>query len=180
MLKYGSINVAFGQLQVAYEHKDLYFITADDEASFLAQATQVLGSKPTRGRLPDELTRNIKEAVEVGVYTGPLRLGKLTTFQQEVLEITARIPRGEVRSYAWVAKKAGRPNAYRAAASALARNPLPFIIPCHRVIHSNGKVGAYSGGGMGMKEKLLRYEGVKVGDDNIVRKMPTIPFACAL
>lgn len=67
------------------------------------------------------------------------------------------IPFGETRSYGWIAAKAGNPCAVRAAGQAMARNPLPFIVPCHRVIRSNGFLGDYAGGSA-MKAKLLQME----------------------
>ena len=69
-----------------------------------------------------------------------------------------RIPAGETRSYAWLAAEAGNPLAVRAAGQAMARNPFPLIIPCHRVIASDGGLGGYGGGGLGVKAKLLQME----------------------
>ena len=67
------------------------------------------------------------------------------------------IPYGETRSYGWVASHLGLPKAARAVGQALGRNPLPIIIPCHRVISSDGGLGGF-GGGLGLKESLLRLE----------------------
>ncbi len=67
------------------------------------------------------------------------------------------IPRGETRSYAWLAVRAGTPGAVRAAGQAMAHNPIPIIIPCHRVIASNGDLCGY-GGGLDMKQRLLDLE----------------------
>lgn len=78
-------------------------------------------------------------------------------FRREVLRHTADIPYGGTASYAEMAVQAGSPRAVRAAGSALATNPLPIVVPCHRVLRSDGKVGAYLGG-TEMKEALLRME----------------------
>jgi methylated-DNA-[protein]-cysteine S-methyltransferase len=78
-------------------------------------------------------------------------------FRREVLRATAAIPYGSTASYAQMAEKAGSPRAVRAAGSALATNPLPIIVPCHRVLRSDGKVGAYLGG-TSMKQELLALE----------------------
>jgi O-6-methylguanine DNA methyltransferase len=86
-------------------------------------------------------------------------LAGLTAFEAAVLEATLRIPVGEVRPYAWVAAAIGRPRAVRAVGSALGRNPVTVLIPCHRVIRSDGSIGNY-GGGLARKEALLRAEGV--------------------
>lgn len=70
-------------------------------------------------------------------------LSGLSEFQRQVLEETCRIPRGEVRTYSELAAAVGNPDAVRAVASALARNPVPLLIPCHRVIRSDGDLGDY-------------------------------------
>ncbi len=72
------------------------------------------------------------------------------------------IPFGEVRSYAWVAREIGRPSAVRSVASAVAGNPVPVLIPCHRVVRSDGNIGDFSLGGSEMKRKLLAFEGVDI------------------
>jgi O-6-methylguanine DNA methyltransferase len=87
-------------------------------------------------------------------------LGGLTPFEQDVLQTTLRIPRGEVRPYSWVARNMGRPLAVRAVGTALAHNPIPYLIPCHRVVRADGQLGEYSGGGPGAKRDILGWEGV--------------------
>ncbi len=79
-------------------------------------------------------------------------------FRSSVLEATSEVPYGEAITYGEVAARAGNPRAYRAAGSALGANPIPIVIPCHRVVRSGGAVGEY-GGGPEMKEYLLRHEG---------------------
>ena len=90
-------------------------------------------------------------------FTDPLDLSRATTFQWRVWEITRLIPYGETRSYAWVAQQIGQPRAVRAVGQALGKNPLPIIIPCHRVITSNGNIGGFSGG-VEMKKHILSLE----------------------
>lgn len=68
------------------------------------------------------------------------------------------IPPGETRSYQWLAEAAGNPKASRAAGQAMARNPVPLVIPCHRVVGSNGSLHGYGGGGVGVKARLLDLE----------------------
>ena len=86
-----------------------------------------------------------------------------TAFQHDVWRALVRIPRGQVRTYSDVAKMAGHPNAVRAVANAVGANPVPPIIPCHRVIRIDGKLGGYSGpGGIETKRKLLASEGVYI------------------
>jgi methylated-DNA-[protein]-cysteine S-methyltransferase len=79
-------------------------------------------------------------------------------FGRRVLERTARIPYGEVSTYREVAAAAGSPRGARAAGNALGANPIPIVVPCHRVLHSGGGIGGY-GGGLERKEFLLKLEG---------------------
>lgn len=83
-----------------------------------------------------------------------------TPFQRAVWKAISRIPWGETRSYAWVAAEAGRPEAVRAAAQACGANPVPILIPCHRVIASDGTIGGFSGG-LDLKRRLLAIEGIR-------------------
>ncbi|MEW6102106.1 MAG: methylated-DNA--[protein]-cysteine S-methyltransferase [Candidatus Omnitrophota bacterium] len=71
---------------------------------------------------------------------------KMTPFVKKVYKAALSIPLGEVRTYKWIAKKAGKPKAYRAVGQIMKNNPYPLIIPCHRVVGSGGKLGGYSGG----------------------------------
>jgi methylated-DNA-[protein]-cysteine S-methyltransferase len=80
-----------------------------------------------------------------------------TPFQRAVWQAARQIPYGQTRGYAWLADRAGNPKAAQAAGQALARNPLPVIIPCHRVLAGDGKLGGFSGG-LAMKEFLLKLE----------------------
>ena len=78
-------------------------------------------------------------------------------FYTRVLKATSRLPFGATSTYAKIASEAGNPRAYRAAGSALGHNPLPLVIPCHRILRAGGDVGNYAGG-RSMKEFLLRHE----------------------
>jgi len=90
-------------------------------------------------------------------FPDKLDLSQGTHFQREVWEITRRIPYGETRSYAWVAEQIRKPRAVRAVGQALGKNPLPIIVPCHRVVASDGKLGGF-GGGVEMKKHLISLE----------------------
>jgi len=83
---------------------------------------------------------------------------RLTDFEWAVLKATLEIPLGETRSYQWVAERIGRPRAVRAVGQALRKNPYPLIIPCHRVIRSNGDMGGYGGRQDPRKARLLARE----------------------
>ena len=84
---------------------------------------------------------------------------KGTDFQVSVLKEIAKIPYGQTRTYKDIANAIGKPNSSRAVANACGKNPYPLIIPCHRVIRTDGKLGGYSGeGGIKTKKKLLKQE----------------------
>ena len=90
-------------------------------------------------------------------FSDELDLSAATPFQRQVWEKTRLIPYGETRNYSWVEEQIKKPLAVRAVGQALGRNPLPIIIPCHRVVATGGKLGGYSGG-LEMKKYLLRLE----------------------
>tara|TARA_B100001175_G_C19109428_1_gene448961 strand:+ start:93 stop:368 length:276 start_codon:yes stop_codon:yes gene_type:complete len=85
---------------------------------------------------------------------------KGTKFQLKVWRFLQKIPRGKIKTYSEIAKAIGKPKSFRAVANAVAKNPFPPTIPCHRVVRANGTLGGYSGkGGLKTKKKLLKKEG---------------------
>ena len=113
-----------------------------------------------RAEAPSAWRRLIPEAIERGSPGKlPVDLRSATEFQERVLRTTATIPKGEVRPYGWVANEIDNPRAVRAVGTALAHNPVPLIIPCHRVVRSDGQIGNYSLGGPHIKVDLLLHEG---------------------
>jgi methylated-DNA-[protein]-cysteine S-methyltransferase len=95
-------------------------------------------------------------------FNAPLVLDRLPNFTHKVLDACRKIPAGKTVSYSQLAGTIGKPRASRAVGSALARNPIPLIIPCHRVIHSDGSLGNFSAlGGTSTKKKLLALESNK-------------------
>ncbi len=91
----------------------------------------------------------------------PLDLSGFTSFQQQVWHAMDSIPYGEVRSYQWIADQIGNSGAVRAVGQAVGRNPVPLVLPCHRVVASDGSLGGFSCG-IEWKKKLLALEGVRV------------------
>jgi methylated-DNA-[protein]-cysteine S-methyltransferase len=91
-------------------------------------------------------------------------LRSVTEFERAVLLKAREIPPGEVRTYGWIAAQIGRPAAVRAVGSALRKNPVPVLIPCHRVVRGDGRIGQYALGGSGNKVAILAAEGVAKGE----------------
>lgn len=102
------------------------------------------------------IIKKLKRCLRIGRADLKLDLAG-TKFQKRVWKEIATIPRGETRSYAWLARAAGKPKAHRAAANACGKNPVPIIMPCHRVIASDGTIGGFSSG-IRLKKKLLGIE----------------------
>ncbi len=94
----------------------------------------------------------------------PVDLTWARDYERDVLFAAMRIPWGETRPYRWLAREARRPLAVRAAASAIAKNPLWMIVPCHRIVRSDGSIGQYGEGakGVAIKRRLLAREGVSL------------------
>ncbi len=121
-------------------------------------AAELIESKESTAELAKQLT----EYLEGKRQTFELELEpEGSELQKEVWRQLLAIPRGETRSYGQIAEAIGSPGAARAVGRANATNPIPVIVPCHRVIGSNGKLTGF-GGGLPMKKQLLRLEGVEV------------------
>jgi methylated-DNA-[protein]-cysteine S-methyltransferase len=92
----------------------------------------------------------------------PVDLSLQTDFQQQVLFAAREIPRGEIATYTDIARRIGRPKAARAVGQVLRQNPVPIVIPCHRVLAADGSLRGYLGGGTKLKAQLLKLEGVRL------------------
>ena len=108
----------------------------------------------------DDVRRELDEYFEGErrEFEVPLDWSLVKGFNLKILRATAKIPYGSVSTYSDMARKAGSPRAARAAGNALHNNPIPIIVPCHRVLHRDGGLGGY-GGGLPLKERLLTLEG---------------------
>ena len=111
---------------------------------------------------PPEIVRELQEyaAGRNREFHIALDLSSLKPFQRAVLLAAQKIPFGETRSYGWIAQQIGKPRASRAVGQALHHNPIPIILPCHRVTSSDGGLGGYAGG-LPLKRKLLALEGAR-------------------
>ena len=155
-----------GDLFVAFSTNGVSWIApAGDEAEFEGAFRRHVGRDivpvPT---FPPKWQRALDRALQTGrLGSLPVDLRSVSPFQAEVLRAITAIPPGEVRPYAWVARQVGRPGAVRAVGTAMARNPVPVVVPCHRVIRSDGTVGNYAYG-PDMKRALLTAEGLDVAE----------------
>lgn len=132
-------------------------------------AVDVVGALDTNARIAECASRWLKALqTMVEVYAKGRRvpfgdiaidLGDLTPFRKEVLQACRTIPYGETRTYKELAEQVGRPNSVRSIGTCMAANPIPIIVPCHRVLASDGSLGGYSApGGTEMKSLLLQME----------------------
>ena len=145
-------------------------LEGDDDALVLLELPDVAARRPRAPaardarRLPAALERAVTQLDEY--FEGTRRTFDLpvelsgTPFQRQVWETLAEIPYGETVSYAELATMVGRPAAFRAVGQANGANPVPIVLPCHRVVASGGGIGGY-GGGLALKRRLLAHEGVR-------------------
>ena len=105
-----------------------------------------------RGQLLDYL------AGKRHTFDVPLDLSQGTAFQRQVWRVLQRVPYGKLRSYQWIAARVGGPQYARAVGNAVGANPIPIVIPCHRIVAQDATLGGFSGG-LSMKRKLLSLEG---------------------
>jgi O-6-methylguanine DNA methyltransferase len=161
--RYAALETAIGRLHIAYRRRVICGVSlASDDVTFERRCLARRGLRCRREAEPPAWLVTLVDNHLGGrrAFKGSVDLAGLTPFQRQVLEKIRDIPRGEVRPYTWVAREIGFPKAVRAVGTALGRNPIPVLIPCHRVIRSEGALGAYSAGGTGMKERILAFEGV--------------------
>ena len=164
---YAEIDSPLGPLFVAWNGRGVSAVVAAEEpGAFEERFTRQVG-RPIRradalpSRLAPAIARRIGGDRRARV---DLDLRGYTEFERAVWMKALEIPRGEVRPYAWVAAEIGRPKAVRAVGSALAHNPVPLVVPCHRVVRSDGTIGQYSLGGPENKRTILAAEGLDPGE----------------
>jgi len=131
------------------------------EEEFRARYVRRFGRALVREEAPDSLKESLRAVLAGRVGKASVSFEEATALEAKVLKTLARIPRGEVRTYSWVAREIGRPSAVRAVANVVARNFAPFVVPCHRVVPAEGGTGEYAFG-RALKRELLQREGVDV------------------
>jgi methylated-DNA-[protein]-cysteine S-methyltransferase len=163
---YATLDSPVGKLLLAATGRGLVrlaYIEGQDESGVLEALARAVSPRMLAApRQLDEPRRELDEYFAGGRQHFDLPLDwRLTRgFGRRVLEATTRIPYGSVSSYKQVAAAAGSPRGSRAAGNALGTNPLPIVVPCHRVLHSDGALGGYTGG-LERKRLLLGVEGVR-------------------
>ena len=170
--RFDSIEVGGERVWVAFSGRGLTMIHAGGSADELrARYAGRCGRDLQPETLPERLRRQVVAALS-GQDVGDPEVDIIgaTEFEQQVLKVLTEIPRGEVRTYSWVAQRAGRPSAIRAVGNICARNVVPFVVPCHRVVPTAGGVGNYAFGAP-MKRELLQREGVDLEQlDELARR----------
>jgi methylated-DNA-[protein]-cysteine S-methyltransferase len=160
---YAKLDSPLGTLLLAATPRGLvriaYLDSGEEDAVLQALATKVSPRVLSAPRRLDEPRRELDEYLS-GTrrrFDVALDWQLVGGFGRRVLEATARIPYGSVSTYKQVATEAGNPRAFRAAGNALGANPLPIVVPCHRILHSGGGLGGYTGG-LERKRTLLAIE----------------------
>lgn len=159
---YWTIDTAIGPVFVAYSDVGISAVRLADDAAAFERDVQARSGRALRpvAEPPAEAARMIAAGLS-GEGKARLRfdLRGLSEFERVVLLKAIEIPRGQVRPYAWIAREIGQPKAVRAVGTALGGNPVPLLIPCHRVVRSDGRIGGYIFGDAA-KRAVLAAEGL--------------------
>ena len=161
--RYATTQSPIGPLYVAWNGRGVSTVgLAKDDAAFEAEHRARTGRKAFRAvALPPALSARIARRIAGDRRaTVHVDLRGRSAFERDVLLKAAEIPHGEVRPYGWIAAEIGRPKAVRAVGTALGHNPVPLIVPCHRVVRTDGSIGHYSLGGPENKRTILAAEGL--------------------
>lgn len=164
--KYTIFLTAWGWAGFAADQKGLRILVLPEERKedVLFKIREMLGYNHLieENRGWENLIQKIKKyftGKKIDFSDWQLNLDNYTSFQKKILQTVKKIPYGKTRSYKWVAQTAGYPRAYRAVGNTMRNNPLPLIIPCHRVIKNNGMLGGFSGEeGIALKKKMIDLE----------------------
>jgi len=161
---YWRLESPVGTVYIAHSPAGISMVTrAKSPAEFEAAFRRRHGRSvyPEKGVAPSSVQARVRRLQGQDPKDLRFDLRGLSEFERAVLLKALEIPPGEVRPYSWIAKEIGHPGAVRATGSALAKNPVPLLIPCHRVVRSDGHIGQYSLGGPRNKRTLLEIEGAQ-------------------
>jgi methylated-DNA-[protein]-cysteine S-methyltransferase len=168
---YTIVDTAIGPIGVAWSTSGICRVALPerDRARMEERFARHLGGA-TPGQAPAavtaaiELIKRYAEGETVDFSGVPVDLGEADLFRRSIYEAARRLGFGETTTYGGLCDAAGHPGMARETGEALGRNPVPLIVPCHRILAAGGKIGGFSApGGSSTKEKLLRLEGVRVG-----------------
>ncbi len=158
---YVAVRTPVGRVFVAATDVGLARVSFDpSEVKFVAALRQLKMDVVKSAEKVSGITAQLEAyfAGERRAFDVPVDLRRMSPFQRSVLMAARAVPAGQVVSYHEIARRIGRPRASRAVGQALGHNPVPIVIPCHRVVASDGGLGGYSGG-LEIKAKLLKMEG---------------------
>jgi methylated-DNA-[protein]-cysteine S-methyltransferase len=162
-IHYTSLAAPIGRVLVAVGDAGLVRVRfRQSEAAFVSELRRELGVRPVRSAAETAKVVSQLRAYFAGRrrrFDVPVDLSHVTPFVRRVLTATMKVPAGDLVSYGDIARRIGQPRASRAVGQALGRNPIPIVIPCHRVIAAGGRIGGYTGG-LAVKRRLMRLEGV--------------------
>lgn len=156
---YDTFPSPLGLIHIVFVDGFLAEITFTDEKGIIPKTSILATKRIKKGKIPEPFNDQLRAYFE----------GKLKRFDQEIIILSGtefersvwltlrEIPYGETRTYKWVAERIGRPGAVRAVGRALSKNPIQIVLPCHRVIESDGSIGGYSSG-VERKRRLLNLE----------------------
>ncbi len=160
--KYCEVKTDLGRFWVACSSEGITAVHSGKEsaARFESEYEARTGTKLRKGPVPARYKRALHDALR-GKPTSPecMDWTCFTPFQRKIMKQLLRVRAGTVRTYSWLARESGHPKAVRAAGNVMARNPIPFLLPCHRIVPESGGIGNY-GYGAAMKRKLLEREGI--------------------
>jgi len=171
-LKFYVCDTELGWIGLVLSPRGLRAVTAPrpDREQALREAAELGATEPAGEAEAGDLPRRLRafargEGADPSTGSGQglaaeIDWDGISGFRRAVMEETLRIPPGQTRSYGWLAQRVRSPRAARAVGRVMATNPLPLVVPCHRVVASDGSLGGY-GGGLAMKERLLRLEGAR-------------------
>ena len=162
LIQWGEMNSPLGPLFAAVNERGLCAIDFGRQQNKFLERFDPRAQLEKNSQAVERILAQLREyfSGERSNFNLPVDISQLTPFQRSVLDVACRIAPGQVWTYQRIAEELGRPRASRPVGGALARNPIPIVIPCHRVIASDGSLGGYSGGsGLKAKQWLLRLEG---------------------